>query len=125
MMDVLGERPLLDATVTANNKLWWPHTEALIALTSALRTLQSRGTNVESPQGVTPSTLLLWLVKTEAFCQRAFVDKQHGGWFGYCRRDGGLHSTAKGGNYKGFFHTPRGLLFSAIAAGKYLEAVRK
>ena len=27
--------PLLDATVTSDGKLWWPHTEALIALTMA------------------------------------------------------------------------------------------
>ena len=30
MMDVLG-KPLLDTTVTATNKLWWPQCEALYA----------------------------------------------------------------------------------------------
>ena len=34
MMDIEGE-PLLDATVMADGKLWWPHTEALIACTLA------------------------------------------------------------------------------------------
>lgn len=34
MMDIEG-RPLVDATVTADGKLWWPHTEALVALTLA------------------------------------------------------------------------------------------
>ena len=35
MMDVAG-RPLVDQTVTATSKLWWPMTEALIAITMAL-----------------------------------------------------------------------------------------
>merc|ERR1711970_986505 len=34
MIDIAG-KPLLDATVTDTDKLWWPHTEALIALTMA------------------------------------------------------------------------------------------
>ena len=34
MVDVEG-RPLVDCTVTANGKLWWPHTEALVALVLA------------------------------------------------------------------------------------------
>ena len=34
MMDIEGE-PLLDSTVMADGKLWWPHTEALIACTLA------------------------------------------------------------------------------------------
>ena len=35
VMDVAG-RPLVDQTVTATSKLWWPMTEALIAITMAL-----------------------------------------------------------------------------------------
>ena len=32
MMDILG-KPILDTTVTATNKLWWPQSEALYACT--------------------------------------------------------------------------------------------
>ena len=35
MIDVCG-KPLVDCTVTAENKLWWPMTEALYALMLAI-----------------------------------------------------------------------------------------
>ena len=31
-----------------------------------------------------------------------------GEWFGYLRRDNTVFNRCKGGNYKGFFHVPRG-----------------
>ena len=45
-----------------------------------------------------------------------------GEWFGYLRRDNTVFNRCKGGNYKGFFHVPRCLLFSARSAGRYLAA---
>jgi len=42
-----------------------------------------------------------------------FADAAHGEWFGYCDRHGNLTNSCKGNNYKGFYHVPRFLLFSA------------
>ena len=36
-----------------------------------------------------------------------------GEWFGYLNPDGSVFNKCKGGNYKGFFHVPRALLFSS------------
>ena len=102
MKDV-ENKPLVDATVVANGKLWWPHTEAMIALTMAY----TRTKHVK---------WLEWLEKIHAFCYTTFVNVQvneetvNGEWYGYCHRDGTLARTAKGGNYKGCFHVPRALL---------------
>lgn len=80
-------------------KLWWPHTEAIYALILAY----SRTTDKK---------WLDWLEKVDEYSFSHFVDKEHGGWFGYCDRQGNLTHTCKGGNYKGFFHVPRALLYS-------------
>ena len=49
------------------------------------------------------------------------ADAAHGGeWLGYLRRDGSVYNECKGGNYKGFFHVPRALLFSIRAAERIL-----
>jgi N-acylglucosamine 2-epimerase len=112
MMDIEG-KPLVDATVTADGKLWWPHTEALIALTMAY----SRTRDV---------TWLEWLEKVHQYAYRTFVDVKiseatvHGEWFGYCHRDGTVARSSKGGNYKGFFHVPRALL----VAIQVVEAIK-
>ena len=102
-IDVEG-MPLLDATVTADGKLWWPHSEALIALTmAATRTGEEKW--------------LRLLEKVHAYTYKTFVDRaggagggKVGGWYGYCNRDGSLARTCVGGNYKGCFHVPRALL---------------
>ena len=101
-IDVEG-KPLLDATVTADGKLWWPHSEALIALTmAATRTGEDKW--------------LTLLEKVHEYTYRTFVDRvdgsgeKLGGWYGYCNRDGSLARTCVGGNYKGCFHVPRALL---------------
>ena len=135
MIDVEG-KPLLDATVTATGKLWWPHTESLIALTMAYaRTRDDKW--------------LQWLKKVHDYSYRVFVDRAApaavaaataaatkeasagggarqeeentpGGWYGYCHRDGTLARTCKGGNYKGFFHVPRALFMSLQMADRML-----
>lgn len=53
MMDILG-KPLLDTTVTATNKLWWPHSEALYACTLAY-------------ERTGDACWLEWLVKIDTF----------------------------------------------------------
>jgi N-acylglucosamine 2-epimerase len=94
-MDV-ENRPTLQ--LESDMKLWWPHTEALYALVLAYtRTQEPRWLN--------------WLEKVHDYTFKHFVDPEHGAWFGYCDRRGNLTHTCKGGNYKGFFHVPRALLF--------------
>lgn len=91
MMDILG-KPLLDTTVTATNKLWWPHCEALYACTLAYE-------RTSDPKW------LEWLEKVDKFCYTHHCDKEQGGeWLGYLNRDATPFNECKGGNYKGCFH---------------------
>lgn len=101
----LEDRPLADATVTAEDKLWWPHCEALIALTFAYRS---------NPN----AKWIRWLKRVHAYAYTHFCDRDGGGeWWGYLRRDSTVFNACKGGNYKGFFHVPRALLYASRAAG--------
>ncbi|HMO57415.1 MAG TPA: AGE family epimerase/isomerase [Roseiflexaceae bacterium] len=98
-MDIAG-RPTLQ--LEANMKLWWPHTEAIYALVlAAMRTGEQRWLN--------------WLERVDAYSFEHFADPDHGEWFGYLDRSGRPALMSKGGNYKGFFHLPRALLFSIQA----------
>lgn len=97
-MDIEG-RPTLQLESTM--KLWWPHTEALYAVILAyMRTGESRW--------------LPWLERLDHYAFQHFADDQPPGeWFGYCDRQGNLTTTLKGNNYKGCYHLPRFLLYSA------------
>ena len=107
MMDVLG-KPMVDATVTKDGKLWWPVTEALYALTYAYTM-----TNEEK--------WLAWLRKVHTYAYTYFADPDGGGeWFGYLNRDGSRLHDVKGGNYKGCFHVPRALILCVQRADKSL-----
>jgi N-acylglucosamine 2-epimerase len=98
-MDI-GGRPTLQ--LEANMKLWWPHTEAIYALVlAATQTGEARW--------------MRWLERVDDYSFRHFADPQYGEWYGYCDRRGAPALTSKGGNYKGFFHLPRALLFSVQA----------
>jgi len=102
-MDV-ENRPTLQ--LESDMKLWWPHTEALYALVLAYtRTQEPRWLN--------------WLEKVHDYTFKHFVDSEYGDWFGYCDRRGNLTHSCKGGNYKGFFHVPRALLFCIQAIESY------
>jgi len=103
-MDIEG-KPTLQ--LESGMKLWWPHTEAIYALILAFRLT---GDN----------KWIDWLEKVHKYTFDHFVDWQDGGWFGYCDRQGNLTHTCKGGNYKGFFHVPRALLFSIQEIDKCL-----
>lgn len=93
----------LDARPTpmleANMKLWWSHTEAIVAtLAGYRRTGDER--------------YLEWWKRVDEYSFRVFADPSHGEWFGYCDRRGEVATSLKGGPYKGIFHLPRGLLFA-------------
>ena len=111
MMDVLG-RPLVDQTVCANAKLWWPHTEALIALTLACAKMKQF------------DRFMPWLVRVHEFCYRHFSTNLE--WVGYLNSANERTSSAMGGNYKGCFHTPRALLMCVqIVRSNCPNAVRE
>jgi N-acylglucosamine 2-epimerase len=98
-MDIDGRPPL---PLESNMKLWWSHTEAIYATILAYTlTREKRWLN--------------WIEKLDAYAFRHFSDPEHGEWFGYCDRRGERTSECKGNNYKGAYHVPRFLLYSAQA----------
>jgi len=148
MLDVLG-KPLADCTVTAEHKLWWPHTEALIACTLALEHtgdtkwlewlrkvhiyvythFYDGGKAGGKAEGKAGGSDEIIQVGQDGVCRARAGGGGDGGdgggggggeWFGYLRRDGSVFNECKGGNYKGFFHVPRGLLMSMRTAERYL-----
>jgi len=104
-MDIEG-KPTLQ--LESSMKLWWPHTEAIYALVLAY-------TLTGDPKW------LKWLEKVHHYTFEHFVDWEKGGWFGYCDRMGNITHRSKGGNYKGFFHVPRALLFSIQEIDRFME----
>ena len=117
-MKDIENKPLVDATVTSEGKLWWPHTEAMIALTMAYARTQN-------------NKWLSWLKKIHDWSYKTFVhvtvndNTIDGEWYGYCHRDGTLARTSKGGNYKGCFHVPRALLMCIQEVDRLLETNKK
>jgi len=95
--------------MSQDGKLWWPHTEALYALVYAYTLTED-------------ATWLAWLQKVHDYSYRVFCDTEgeEGEWFGYANRDGTLAHTCKGGNYKGAFHVPRGLLMCVQKLDQFL-----
>ena len=81
-----------------NMKLWWPHTEALYATLLAYSLSQDE-------------FFIDWHIKIRDYSFDKFKDSEHGEWFGYLDRYGNPTHTLKGGEWKGFFHLPRALLF--------------
>ena len=78
-------------------KLWWPHTEAMIAFAMAYKKTGDQR---------------MWqkFQKVADYSLQTFKDHDNGGeWFGYCNRKGELTHRFKGGAYKGCFHIPRSL----------------
>ncbi|XP_055486766.1 LOW QUALITY PROTEIN: N-acylglucosamine 2-epimerase [Leucoraja erinacea] len=77
-------------------KLWWPHTEALVALLLGYQLSRD-------------SRLLQHFRQVFSWTFDHFPDGEHGEWFGYLSRQGSVTHTFKGGPYKGCFHVPRAL----------------
>jgi N-acylglucosamine 2-epimerase len=78
-------------------KFWWPHNEAMIA---CLMAHQLSGDEK-------------WRLRFNLVCDWSFShfpDQEHGGWYGYLRRDGAISVPLKGNLWKSFFHLPRSLL---------------
>ena len=92
-LDADGRPPL---QLEWDQKLWWVHQEALIALLTGFR-LTGRG------------ELADWFDKVHEYSWARFADPARGEWFGYLNRRGEVFLPIKGGKWKGCFHTPRAM----------------
>lgn len=79
-----------------DQKLWWVHMEALIALSKGF--LHTGRQDLED-----------WYSRVHNYTWTHFPDPEHGEWLGYLNRRGEPLLNLKGGKWKGCFHLPRGL----------------
>ncbi|XP_038164906.1 N-acylglucosamine 2-epimerase [Cyprinodon tularosa] len=75
-------------------KLWWPHSEALVAFLMAY-------SQTKQPK------LLERFFKVYEYTFSHFPDSNSVEWFGYLTQEGKVALDFKGGPFKGFFHVPR------------------
>ncbi|KAM4737847.1 N-acylglucosamine 2-epimerase isoform 3-T3 [Anableps anableps] len=75
-------------------KLWWPHSEALVAFLMAY-------SQTKKPE------LLEKFFRVYEYTFSHFPDSKSGEWFGYLTQEGKVALDFKGGPFKGFFHVPR------------------
>lgn len=93
-MDIKGAPP---QQLEHDQKLWWVHLEALIALSRAWLLTDRKD-------------VIDWYYKVHEYAWKRFPDPEYGEWFGYLNRQGTPHLQLKGGKWKGCFHVPRALL---------------
>jgi N-acylglucosamine 2-epimerase len=94
-MDAKGRPP---EKLEWDQKLWWVHVEALIALAKTSRL---------SARPEVRARAWEWFERLHAWSWEHFADKEHGEWFGYLNRRGEVLLSLKGGKWKGCFHVPR------------------
>ena len=92
-LDVAGHPP---QQLEWNQKLWWVHLEALVALAMGYR-LTGRQACWD------------WYQKVHDYAWSHFADPDYGEWYGYLDRRGEVVLSLKGGKWKGCFHVPRAL----------------
>jgi N-acylglucosamine 2-epimerase len=79
-----------------DQKLWWVHVEALVAL--------AKGYQLTGDERCRE-----WFEKVHNYSWKHFRDPEFGEWFGYLNRKGEVLLPLKGGKWKGCFHIPRAL----------------
>jgi N-acylglucosamine 2-epimerase len=79
-----------------DQKLWWVHLEALVAL--------AMGYGLTGREGCWE-----WYGRVHEYAWPRFADPDYGEWFGYLNRRGEVLLDLKGGKWKGCFHVPRAL----------------
>ncbi|XP_076370998.1 N-acylglucosamine 2-epimerase-like [Tachypleus tridentatus] len=89
-------------------KLWWPHTEAIIAF---LMAFQSTGKQY----------FATFFDKLFSYTLKEFSDPEMGEWYGYLTRENHLNQDFKAGPYKGCFHVPRALMMCEIMLKQMLD----
>ena len=92
-MDVKG-KPLQQ--LEADQKLWWVHVEALVALAKGYAYTGNLA-------------CLNAFNQVHDYTWNHFRDVENGEWFGYLNREGKVLQQMKGGKWKGCFHIPRAL----------------
>ncbi|MDR3713052.1 MAG: AGE family epimerase/isomerase [Puia sp.] len=92
-LDRLGRPP---QQLEWDQKLWWVHAEALVALAKGFA-------YTGDPR------CLRWFRQVHDYTWKHFRDEEYGEWFGYLNRRGEVLLSAKGGKWKGCFHIPRAL----------------
>ncbi len=92
-LDILNHPP---QQLEWDQKLWWVHVEALVALAKGYALTQN-------------DECLQWFNKVHNYTWQHFKDTEHGEWFGYLNRRGEVLLPLKGGKWKGCFHVPRSL----------------
>ena len=92
-LDVKGAPP---QQLEWDQKLWWVHVEALVAL--------AKGYKLTGDE-----RCAIWFKRVHDYTWKNFKDKEHGEWFGYLNRRGEVLLSLKGGKWKGCFHIPRAL----------------
>lgn len=79
-----------------DQKLWWVHVEALVAL--------AKGYQLTGDERCAK-----WFERVHDYTWTHFKDAAYGEWFGYLNRRGEVLLPLKGGKWKGCFHIPRAL----------------
>jgi N-acylglucosamine 2-epimerase len=92
-LDIQGHPP---QQLEWDQKLWWVHVEALVALAKGF-------------QHTGDLRCKEWFEKVHDYTWSHFKDQQYGEWFGYLNRRGEVLLPLKGGKWKGCFHIPRSL----------------
>jgi len=92
-LDIQGHPP---QQLEWDQKLWWVHVEALVALAKGF-------------QHTGDMRCKEWFDKVHDYSWSHFKDQQYGEWFGYLNRRGEVLLPLKGGKWKGCFHIPRSL----------------
>lgn len=92
-LDVKGAPP---QQLEWDQKLWWVHAEALVAIAKGYRLTGDE-------------RCARWFEKVHHYTCGHFKDQEHGEWFGYLNRRGEVLLPLKGGKWKGCFHIPRAL----------------
>lgn len=82
-------------------KLWWPQCETMIAARVAYSLFDEE-------------KYLQLYRDVENYCQKYFIDRKNGEWYGYLHYDNTLSTTLKGNIFKGPFHIPRLYMIMAI-----------
>ena len=92
-MDAKGNPP---QQLEWDQKLWWVHLEALVALAKAY-------------EHTGREELISWYDKVHNYSWSHFSDADNGEWYGYLNRQGEVLLDLKGGKWKGCFHVPRAM----------------
>ncbi len=79
-----------------DQKIWWVHVEALIALAKGYKLTGNPACKE-------------WFERIHEYTWSHFKDKEYPEWFGYLNRQGEVLLPLKGGKWKGCFHVPRAL----------------